>query len=38
MKPVLLLKDDQINALAGKGELTAVPTGIVLNCPIVKVS
>lgn len=38
VKPVLLMKDDQINALATKGELTAVPTPVVLNCPIVKVT
>ena len=36
--PVLLVKDDQINDLAGKGKLTLTNTGIVLNCPIVKVS
>ena len=35
--PVLLVKDDQINSLAAKGQLTAVPTNVVLNCPIVKV-
>ena len=38
VKPVLLVKDDQINALAAKGQLTLTSTGIVLNCPIVKVS
>jgi hypothetical protein len=36
--PVLLMKDDQIKALASKGKLTLSPTPIVLNCPIVKVS
>ena len=36
--PVLLVKDDQINSLAAKGQLTAVPTNVVLNCPIVKVT
>jgi hypothetical protein len=36
--PVLLKKDDQINELVGNGQLTAAPTGIVLNCPIVKVT
>jgi hypothetical protein len=36
--PVLLKQDDQINALAGKGELTKTATPIVLNCPIVKVT
>lgn len=36
--PVLLTKDDQINELAGKGELTVGPTPVVLNCPIVKMS
>ncbi len=36
--PVLLVKDDQINELAGKGELTVTPTPVVLNCPIVKVT
>jgi len=38
VKPVLLVKDDQINMLASKGQLTLTKTGIVLNCPIVKVS
>ena len=38
VKPVLLVKDDQINALATKGELTKTATPIVLNCPIVKVT
>ena len=38
VKPVLLMRDDQINALAGKGELTETHTPIVLNCPIVKVT
>ena len=33
--PVLLVKDDQIKALAGKGQLTMTPTHIILNCPIV---
>jgi hypothetical protein len=36
--PVLLHQDDQINALAAKGELTKTATPIVLNCPIVKVT
>ncbi len=36
--PVLLTKDDQINELANKGELTVTPTPVVLNCPIVKVA
>ena len=36
--PVLLHQDDQINTLASQGKLTAVPTGVVLNCPIVKVT
>ena len=36
--PVLLMKDDQIKALASQGKLTITPTPIVLNCPIVKVS
>jgi hypothetical protein len=36
--PVLLHQDDQINALASQGKLTAVPTDVVLNCPIVKVT
>ena len=38
VKPVLLMKDDQINALATKSDLTATPTAVVLNCPIVKVT
>jgi hypothetical protein len=38
VKPVLLVKDDQIKELVGKGKLTMTPTPIVLNCPIVRVS
>ena len=34
--PVLLVKDDQINALAKEGELTARPMHVILNCPIVR--
>lgn len=37
-KPVVLTSDNQINTLAGKHELTITPTGVVLNCPIVKVT
>ena len=33
--PVLLVKDDQIKALAAKGDLTMVATHTILNCPIV---
>jgi hypothetical protein len=35
VKPVLLVKDDQITALAGKGKLTMKMTHVILNCPIV---
>jgi hypothetical protein len=35
-KPVLLVSDNQILALAKKGQLTLTITPIVLNCPIVK--
>jgi hypothetical protein len=35
VKPVLLVKDDQINALAHKGKLTLRMTHVILNCPIV---
>ncbi len=35
--PVLLVKDDQINELAKKGELRVRDAHIVLNAPIVKV-
>jgi hypothetical protein len=35
--PVLLVKDDQIDDLAKKGVLSTRDTGIVLNCPIIKV-
>jgi hypothetical protein len=35
--PVLLVKDDQIKDLAKKGVLSTRHTGIILNCPIVKV-
>ena len=37
VKPVLLVRDDQITSLAAKGRLTLRHTKIVLNCPIVKV-
>ena len=37
VKPVLLVKDDQIKDLASKGELMVSPTPVVLNCPIVKI-
>lgn len=36
-KPVLLVKDDQITALAKKGKLTLRDAHIVLNAPITKV-
>jgi hypothetical protein len=36
-KPVLLVKDDQIKALAKKGKLTLRDAHVVLNAPIVKV-
>jgi hypothetical protein len=37
VKPVLLVKDDQITGLAKKGELTLTDAHVVLNAPIVKV-
>ena len=37
VKPVLLVRDDQIKALAKKGKLTLRDGHIVLNAPIVKV-
>ncbi len=37
VKPVLLVKDDQIKGLAKKGKLTMHDAHIVLNAPIVKV-
>jgi hypothetical protein len=37
VKPVLLVKDDQITALAKKGELTIRDPHIVLNAPITSV-
>ena len=37
VKPVLLVQDDQINALAKKHELTVVDAHIVLNAPILKI-
>ncbi len=36
--PSLLVKDDQINELAGKGMLTEKKTSILLNCPIIGVN
>jgi phage tail sheath protein FI len=36
-KPVLLVRDDQIKALAKKGKLTLKDAHIVLNAPIIKV-
>ena len=38
VKPVLLVKDDQIKSLASQGKLTITPTSTILNCPIVKIS
>ena len=37
VKPVLLFRDDQINGLAKKGELTVRNTHVILNAPITKV-
>ena len=37
VKPVLLVKDDQIKGLAKKGKLTLRDAHVVLNAPIVKV-
>src|SRR5262249_4456520 len=37
-RPVLLVRDDQINELAKKGELTTTMTPIVLNAPVIKVA
>jgi len=37
VKPVLLVKDDQITGLAKKGKLTLRDAHVVLNAPIVKV-
>jgi hypothetical protein len=37
-KPVLLVRDDQIKALAKKHKLTLVDAHIVLNAPIIKVN
>jgi hypothetical protein len=37
VKPVLLVKDDQIKELAKKGKLTMRDAHVVLNAPIVKV-
>jgi hypothetical protein len=36
--PVLLVKDDQVKALAAQGKLSIEPTNNILNCPIVKVT
>ena len=38
VKPVLLVKDDQINALAKSKKLTVTDAHIVLNAPITKVA
>ena len=37
VKPVLLVKDDQIKDFAKRGKLTLRMSGIRLNCPIIKV-
>jgi hypothetical protein len=37
VKPVLLVRDDQIDGLAKKGELTVKDAHVVLNAPITKV-
>jgi hypothetical protein len=34
VKPVLLVRDDQVNGLVAKGKLTEKTTMIVLNAPI----
>jgi hypothetical protein len=36
-KPVLLVKDDQINVLAKEGKLTVRDAHVVLNAPILEV-
>ena len=36
-KPVLLVRDDQINSLAKAGKLTMKMTNIVLNAPVTSV-
>jgi hypothetical protein len=36
-KPVLLVRDDQINALAKKGQLTVTDVHVVINAPITHV-
>ena len=38
VKPVMLVKDDQVKSLAAAGKLTLTPTNVILNCPIVAVS
>jgi hypothetical protein len=38
VKPVLLVRDDQVKALAAAGKVKLTPTNIILNCPIVAVS
>jgi hypothetical protein len=37
VKPVLLVRDDQIDGLAKKGQLTVTDAHVVLNAPITKV-
>jgi hypothetical protein len=37
VKPVLIVKDDQVTELEKKGMVTVKETGAVLNCPVVKV-
>lgn len=38
VKPVLLVRDDQIKALAAKGKLTLRKTSVILNAPILKLN
>ena len=38
VKPVMLVKDDQVKELASKGQLKLSPSNVILNCPIVRVS
>ena len=37
VKPVLIVKDDQVTELEKKGMVKVAETGAVLNCPVVKV-
>jgi hypothetical protein len=37
-KPVLITSDNQVNAIEKKGQMTERSSGVLLNCPIIRVT